>query len=316
MRGAEGAPLCRGATKGGVDGAPQRDILQSWAIDAKRPGGYIAPTRSYAALVPWDTLGCLAVCGMVAAWLAALLLDALRAPGDAQAVSKGVLLALPALLCGLVLQSPTRLHRERDALVFEFPLGRRTCVPLEDVLELTVVGGTWELLWLLQRWDVFPFGISLRFFCGLPSGRSTLCVLLTGRPFWSFAFCLEDLTSFLVDSQRPLDLSLGYRTNAKVLVRTGESFTSDEVGSVRPGVRVRLEQQLGHRVSVRFEDGTVGWMSYVSKSGQFLLVKDESSGGRACRGAVGCSELSRDYGALELGAVELPVEAIGRFHEE
>merc|ERR1712151_172543 len=116
-------------------------------------------------------------------------------------------------------------------------------------------------------------------------------------------FSLEDPVQFLVDNQKPLELGARYRTTNLVRVRDGESLQSKNLGTLRKGQLVRVEEQRGRRVRVQFlETDLHGWMSYVNQLGRFLLAK-ERDGSSVNPGTIGASELARSYGS----AIELPV---------
>eukprot|EP00928_Gymnodinium_smaydae_P042680 TRINITY_DN28704_c0_g1_i1.p1 TRINITY_DN28704_c0_g1~~TRINITY_DN28704_c0_g1_i1.p1 ORF type:complete len:339 (-),score=45.36 TRINITY_DN28704_c0_g1_i1:89-1105(-) len=303
----------RGAGSGGHDDA-------SWRTCGDGP-------RSYATVMPWDTIAVLvsfmSSCAMTM-YIAIAVLEPAKDRSMRADHLAATVVVLASLLLTFVISVPRRVVCEVDELVFEFPLGVRHAVPRAEVLELDVINTGWEFMQLLRRWSVFPFGLEPRLFRGLPSSRATICTVLTARCCWSYMFCLEDLTGFLVHLQRPLDLTARYTTTSKVLVRQEESMKSPEVGSVRRGRHLRVERQRGHRVLVRFEDDAVeqGWMSYISKSGHFLLAKDCGTGASAAYGGgsarsdcdvgptpgvVGASMLQRGYGAaavsMELASV-------------
>jgi len=285
-------------------------------------------SRTYPTIVPWDALGVVLLMGLCASGLAAAPFVLLRAvPLFKLLLPAGLLQALPEIfwiaifgIVGGVLvvlgQIPTRVVRQPDAFVVEFLL-RRHVVPLKDVLELVVLhngrGGRFGSL--LQRWGVFPFGWSVRFFCGVPSSNGVVCVLLTARCFWSFVFCIKDPIPFILDNQRPLDLRARYRTAHAVLLRQGESLESQKVAIVPRGHLLRVDKQHGRRVLVQFEKSQIGgWMSHISSIGTFLLTKERGCGRGAGRGApvpgaLGASELHGSYGsAVELGVASAALQ--------
>lgn len=214
--------------------------------------------------------------------------------------------AIPFLmLCAWIVagQVPRRVLREPDAIVIEFLFGR-SVVPLNEVLELVVLAHGGKFWDMMERWAVFPFGTTIRFFKGLPSQTGVVCVLLTRHCFWSFIFVLRDPIQFLLDNQRPLDVRARYQTAHKVLLREGETMESPKAAIVPRGHWLRIEKQQGRRVLVKFESSHVrGWMSYISIHGHFLLFKERQHGQQ---GVVGASELATSYGGIELQDLVVP----------
>eukprot|EP00929_Paragymnodinium_shiwhaense_P003652 TRINITY_DN104247_c0_g1_i1.p1 TRINITY_DN104247_c0_g1~~TRINITY_DN104247_c0_g1_i1.p1 ORF type:complete len:342 (-),score=31.68 TRINITY_DN104247_c0_g1_i1:32-1057(-) len=311
----EKAPLRPSNVEAAIDKGRGVENLSHWASEAALSArGRGAPSRSYAASVPWDTLATLTFLSTFAT-LSFLIVYRTCIESTLPTLRDGyefiLLPGVVSLVAAFIFQVPRRVVREHDALVVEFSLGIRVTVPLEDVAELVALGSCNDYFRLLGRWSVFPFGTELRFFRGFPTMAGTVCVLLSSRCFSNFFLCLEpnDLIQFLVDNQKPLDLTARYQTAGHVLVRKGESLLSPEIGTVKPRHWLRVEKQVGRRVLVRFEQsGVEGWISYVSQSGHFLIRKEGSnslSASQPVRGAVGASQLMRGYGATPSDAVEL-----------
>lgn len=286
-----------------------------------------APSKAYRAVLPRDVLIRLAIYGFLialAATFAFLVPSTMHAVGEVPHHLKHgqehrgwlpVLGACVFLFCLiwvalLLLHIPKRVVREADAIVFEFLLYRHS-VPLKDVLELVVLNNGRQFQQLLQRWDVFPHGRTLRCFLGaLSRSGGPVCVLLARRFMWSFVFCLEDPVQFLLDNQKPLDVEATYCTRRKAALREGEGVDTKRLADVPKGRLLRVEEQRGRRVRVRIETQSrgaeevevTGWMSYITTKGVALLTKERMRDGPAA-GTVGASELSR-FGTdstLELG---------------
>jgi len=308
-----------GNPKSGVK--PSRDILM-WTCDAARDS-----TRStrkiYSAMVPWDAFLGLLFTGFFAAGCTYCSLLILRAIRPEFNIPSWVFWLLPDIcwmvfpcvfVCMVVMlgQIPRCVIREADMFIIEFITHRRK-VPLDQILELVILDDGGQFWALLCKYGIAPFGPDLRFFCGVPSFNGVVCVLLTSNCFWSFAFSLHDPVQFLLDNQRPLDLSAQYKTARRAMLRDGESLDSPRVGMIPGGRRIRVELQHGRRIFVRVENWSAkgkscGWMSYVSRKGTFLLAKERHDDNRGC-GVVGASELLQSYGAaIELTNVTSPIE--------
>lgn len=300
-------------------GATEHEVLL-WAGDDVEGGRAVKFPRVYDTLMLWDAIITLVVCGPCVAFVMIGILLIVQPTGWERTVFG--LLAHPYVIFGgppalgiltVMAFMPQRVIREIDSLVFEFAFHRQV-VPLGEVRELAALdSGKHHFVALMKRTGTFPFGTNIRCFCGVPSGDGVMFVLLSERCFWSFVFCLRDPVQFLVDNQRPLDLRATYRTTGNVKVRKGESLKSTEVGTVRPGRLLRVEEQRGRRILVQFEGSdTRGWMSYVNQLGRFLLSKEERDSSAAlcpAPGTVGASELARSYGtAIEMHSVQLGAE--------
>lgn len=295
-------------------GADVNDDLLFWTCDAlqcDKGANVKTVSKAYACLVPWDVIASLLAVGaitLLAAFFGLFLLQSawwLPAPLKVLLPELYGCLFLSVVICGFVVgaQVPRKLTRQGDALIMEF-LFFRHVVPLTDVLELVVLDSGWQFFRLLRRWHVFPFGLLFKLFCGVPSSRGAVCVLLTTHCCWSFIFCLKEPVKFLLDTQKPLDTCALYETSRLILLRAGADFSSQELGDVPGGRRLTILEQKAHRVRVRFEDGRMGWMSYVSKRG-FVLLRKVRSGLAVPQGTVGASELSfqqSTYGS----AIEMP----------
>lgn len=278
----------------GVSGEGDEILLETCDVtgtqsDAFANGG----SRSYNALVPWDVPLRLVV---TSAFLIAVTFALVMVPELYEYHQIPTGLMLTAVFSGLGLgvlsvlsQIPRRVTRKADALVIEFLLHSHT-VPVGDVLELVVLRDGRQFWQLLRRWKVFPSGQKLRLFFGAPSNAGSLLVLLTRRCLWSFVFCLEDPVSFLLDNQRPLSTEVIYRASQKCVLREDEPLSSERIGTVPRGARLKVLEQRGRRVMVKLEGSdTTGWMSYLSGEGVCLLARPTSKGEK---GVVGASELS------------------------
>lgn len=279
--------------------------------DAFANGG----TRSYNALVPWDVPLRLV---LTSAFLIAITLALIMVPELYEFHKIPPLFLIIAVFSGLGLgvmsvlsQIPRRVTRKADSLVIEFLLHSHT-VPIGDVLELVVLRDGRQFWQLLRRWKVFPSGQKFRLFFGAPSNAGSLCVLLTRRCFWSFVFCLQDPVQFLLDNQRPLNTEAVYRASMKLVLRQDEDLTSERIGTVPKGARLKVLEQRGRRVMVKLENNdTTGWSSYLSAQGVALISKPTVRGQNPNPGTVGASELStpsrigsgRDGDLIELGLV-------------
>lgn len=277
-----------------------------WTCDADSSSVQVG--REYQTKAPWDTVVLLLLFAIGAYFLEGAFHDETHGHdhGEAGHWSGCWMLVLCFVFVALailaVLMNPTRVRRETDSFVIEYPL-HKSYLHVGDVLELVMVSSLDDFFDLLVRWGVFPCGSRLTLFAGVWSGQSAACAVLTSNMFFSFYFCLEDPIKFLVDNQRPLDLTQRYRTLGRVLVREGESLTTKKIGMVRKGAVLRIERQSGRRVYVHFEDGKVsGWMSYINQLAGFLLSKETSSQVVPAVGTVGASEFARSYGAT----IELP----------
>mmetsp|Transcript_89086 Transcript_89086/g.186148 ORF Transcript_89086/g.186148 Transcript_89086/m.186148 type:complete len:380 (+) Transcript_89086:377-1516(+) len=221
-------------------------------------------------------------------------------------VEESLVLVFGTLLM-LVFLSPTKVVCNAESFTINFPL-HSIDIPGSQVLELMMVGHPGHFLDLLWRWGVFPFGLSFRPFWGMVSLRGSGCALLAAPGYRNVYFVLEDPINFLVQIQRPLDLSARYRTTDKALVREGESLQSKRIRTVREDQTLRVLRQSGRRCEVEFESLKVrGWMSHINQLGYFLLTKDLDAGNCAV-GTVGASDLAtRTYGAtIELPTLEAP----------
>jgi len=298
-------------------GSTDNEVLL-WAGDDVEGGRGLTFPRVYQTLMLWDAIITLVVCGPLVAFVVIGILLIVQPTGWERTIFG--MLAHPYVIFGgppalgiltVLAFMPQRVIREIDSLVFEFAFHRQV-VPLGEVRELAALdSGKHNFVALMKRTGTFPFGPNIRCFCGVPSGDGVMFVLLSERCFWSFVFCLQDPVQFLVDNQRPLDLKAKYRTTGNVNVREGESLKSPEVGTVRAGRQLRVEEQRGRRILVQFEGSdTRGWMSYVNQLGRFLLSKEEGDSALCpAPGTVGASELARSYGtAIEMHSVQLGAE--------
>lgn len=191
----------------------------------------------------------------------------------------------------VLMQIPKQVIREADSFVLRFWLYNKK-VPLDDIDELLVLNTGAQFQGLMQRWKVFPHGHSFRIFCGARSAQDAVCVVLTRRLF-SYVFCLEDPTQFLLDNQRPLELNARFRTTCKAVFRTGESADSENLGAIPRGTLVRVEEQRGRRVLIKVDGEDIrGWISYISTKGVTLLTK-ERQGDATFTGVIGASQFTR-----------------------
>jgi len=300
------------------------DVLR-WDCDSEGANGAVG--RSYDAKLPLDTLIILAI-STFCVWFADGLsqgsdpVDELnlelrrgRSAAAQQAGQAGVLYYVARLGCLIIvlalLLSPLRVRREADCFVIEY-MAHSSRVPLREVLELVMVSDLDDFTDLLVRWGIAPFGCSrLSFFCGTPSGSGAACAVLTSRVFWSFYFCLEDPIKFLVEQQKPLNTSHGYRTMHSAIVREGESLQTKRICLVPRGSRLRIEYQSGRRVYVHFQDQKVsGWMSYINQLGHFLLEKDMTVDcAKSC--TVGASEFAGNYGTATIELTSVAKDEVG-----
>jgi|ERR1719296_45275 len=275
-----------------------------WTCDADSSSAQVG--REYQTKAPWDTVLLLLLLAIGSYFLEGALHDETHGHEETAHWSGCWMLmtsfACVALAVLALLLNPTTVRRETDSFVIHYPL-HKSILHVGDVLELVMVSSLEDFFDLVVRWGVFPFGSRLTLFCGVWSGQSAACAVLTSNMFFSFYFCLEDPIKFLVDNQRPLDLKQRYRTLGRVLVREGELLTTKKIGMVRKGATLRIERQSGRRVFVHFEDTKVsGWMSYINQLGHFLLSKEANSLVAPAAGTVGASEFARSYGAT----IELP----------
>jgi hypothetical protein len=272
--------------------------------DAFSNGG----SRSYATLVPWDVPFRLVITSLIIIGVTVALVFVPELY-EYHHIPTGILIGavvggIAAGALSVLSQIPRRVTRKADSLIIEFMLHSHT-VPLGDVLELVVLRDGRQFWQLLRRWKVFPSGGKLRLFFGAPSNAGSLCVLLTRRLFWSFCFCLQDPVQFLLDNQRPLNTEVTYRATLKCVMRREEDLSSERIGTVPRGARIKVLEQRGRRVLVKLEGTeTVGWMSYLTPQGVALLTKQSVKGEKATAGTIGASELSRtDTCLMELGRV-------------
>lgn len=318
-----GALLKPSQKKAGAVRGTAGDVLR-WTCDEDGTNGAVG--RSYDAKLPLDTLIILAI-STFCVWFADgafqgdpvdelnLVIKQGQSAAAHQAGQVGVLYVVARLGCLITVLalflSPLRVRREADCFVVEY-LVHSSKVPLREVLELVMVSDLDDFTDLLVRWGIAPFGCSrLSFFCGTPSGLGVACAVLTSRVFWSFYFCLEDPIKFLVEQQKPLNISHGYRTIHSAIVREGESLQTKRICLVPRGSRLRIEHQSGRRVYVHFQDQKVsGWMSYINQLGHFLLEKDMSvSCAKSC--TVGASSFAGSYGTTTIELTAVPQDEVG-----